>query len=635
MLAVDSPLPLAESAPKALSSTHGPARHVLLLAALATLMFFLGLGRLPLIDPDEGRNAEVAREMLVSGDWITPHFNTLAYLDKPAVYFWLVASSFRLWGISEWSARFPSALMALATMLLVWFLGRRMFGDSTGFRAGVILAVSPLTIVFSRLVIFDMTFTFLVTLAMAAFWLGEAEDFSRPALTVLMFASMGLATITKGPVGFLLPLLSIVAYEAARGRLRGLKGLRWGLGGAAFLAAALPWFIAVALRNPDFPRYALWQESLLRFASGYAHRAGGPLYYVPIYLAGFFPWSFFLSLAGWNHLKNWRELRRDSNQPIMFLLAWAVVIFTFFTISRSKLPAYFLPAIVPLSILMGRVWAEAESHRARRPVDWITAGFACLLGLGLVVASASRFLNFADVETGLLRNVPPMLIAMVSPLLLYTGLILIALAFLGRKLAARLDGRALAPAAFVLLALAVPLIAIRWSLPLRTSAGESSPLGAYAREASSRRLANTILTSPEKGLPVYGFYYFRPGLPFYLRHPVGLVTADAGEMTSNYVAARLLQHGPQALQEGRAEVRDGSGPGMGQELPRGVIVVGAAELERDSRAGLALVMVRNSQVGKLASAVEGTSPPWAIWPLWSEWGYSVWKIAPAKTETGK
>src|ERR1700674_1339361 len=130
--------------------------------------------------------------------------------------------------------------MALATMLLAWFLGRRMFGDSTGFRAGVILAVSPLTIIFSRLVIFDMTFTFLVTFAMAAFWLGEAEDFSRPALTVLMFASMGLATITKGPVGFLLPLLSIAAYEAARGKLRGLKGLHWGLGGGAFLAAALP-----------------------------------------------------------------------------------------------------------------------------------------------------------------------------------------------------------------------------------------------------------------------------------------------------------------------------------------------------------------------------------------------------------
>ena len=141
------------------------------------MLFFAGLGRLPLLEPDEGRNAEVGREMLVSGDWITPHYNGFAYLDKPAVFFWMVAASLKTFGVSEGAARLPSALMAVATMLLVWFLARRMFGDSAGLRAGLVFAACPLALVLAREVIFDMTLTFLVTVAMVAFWLAEERDF--------------------------------------------------------------------------------------------------------------------------------------------------------------------------------------------------------------------------------------------------------------------------------------------------------------------------------------------------------------------------------------------------------------------------------------------------------------------------
>src|SRR6516165_10665903 len=358
-------------------------RQLLLLCAVAACMFFVGLGRLPLTEPDEGRNAEKAREMLDSGDWITPHYDTLTCLDKPALFFWLVAASFRVFGLSEWAARFPSALMALATSLLVWFLARRMSDNRTGLRAGLIWATSPLVIIFARNVIFDMPLTFFVTLAMASYWLAEAEDFKHPWRDAIFFAAMGIAAITKGPVGFLLPLLSVSAYLALRGRLRELRKLRWGLGVPVFLASALPWFVAVSVRNPDFPKYALWQESLLRFATGHARRPGGPLYYLPVFLAGFLPWSFFLLLAGWNRLtrllkddvaptfgpasaglkpsattrasaqqhadnrfhrvlqqplKAWRQLRQEDHKPRLFLLAWSAVVFVFFSISRSKLP---------------------------------------------------------------------------------------------------------------------------------------------------------------------------------------------------------------------------------------------------------------------------------------------------------
>jgi 4-amino-4-deoxy-L-arabinose transferase-like glycosyltransferase len=356
---------------------------LLLLSVLAGCLFFAGLGSLPLLEPDEGRNAEVAREMLASGDWITPHYDALPYLDKPAVLFWLVASSFKVAGLHEWSARAPSALMGLCLLLLSWFLTRRMFGGSTAVRAGVVIATAPLVMVFSRLVIFDMTLAFLTTLAMASFWFAEAAEFRRPGLDILMFLAMGLATITKGPVGFLLPLLSITAYQALRGKLRELKRLRWGLGCAAFLAATLPWFISISIRHPDFPRYALLEESLARYASGMAHREGGLLYYFPVYLAGFFPWSFFLIWAGWNRHKRWKEIRLERHRSTLFLLTWSVVTFVFFSISRSQLPGYFLPAIVPLGILMAKAWEDVGSNPSLRSPDWLTAGFASLLGVVL------------------------------------------------------------------------------------------------------------------------------------------------------------------------------------------------------------------------------------------------------------
>ena len=584
-------------------------RQLLLVVAVAGILFFAGLGRLPLLEPDEGRNAEVAREMLTSGDLVTPHFNALVYLDKPAVYFWLVAGSFRLWGVTEWAARFPSALMALATLLLTWFLARRMFGGAAGVRAAVMLATTPLVLAYSRLVIFDMTLTFLVTVAMASFWFAAESDFRRPWLDVILFASMGLGTITKGPVGFLLPLLSILAYEAARGQLSELKRLRWGLGLVVFLVTTLPWFIAVSVQHPDFPRYALWDESLKRFATGSARRRGGLLYYVPVFLLGVFPWSFFVVFAGLNRLKRWRELRQERHKPAAFLLAWAMVIFVFFSISQSKLPGYFLPAAVPLSLLMAKVWEGVESEGAAPRPDWLTAGFATLMVLGLLTAAAPQAFRLATVQVRLAEKVHPQVVALMGPSLFYSGLILVALGFFGRHLAARRAGKTAAVASLVLLGLTVPLLLVRWIEPLRI----------YAATSSSRGLARTILESEEKDLPLYGYYCFRPSLPFYLRRPVGLVTTDASELTSNYISARLPELRRQAPRP--------APPSPGEPTP---LLMDGTDLRARAQhpPQAVLVLVRNRDVQKLAQTVPQMEP------LWNEWEYSVWKIPAARLQEG-
>ena len=570
-----------------------------LLLLTAALLFFAGLGRFPLLEPDEGRNAEVGREMMASGDWITPHFNGFAYLDKPAVYFWMVAASLETFGVSEGAARVPSALMAAATLLLVWFLARRMFGDAAGLRAGIIFAACPLALMLAREVITDMTLTFFVTLTMVAFWLLEESNFGRPWFNTLMFAAMGVAVITKGFVGILIPLIAILIYEAARGRWQEWLRLRWGWGLLVFLAVALPWFIAVSMRNPGFPRYAFWNESLKRFATGAARRRGGILYYLPVFLGGFFPWSLFLLLAGWNRLRRWRELKQEAGRPILFLLSWAAWVFVFFTLSHSKLPTYFLPAIIPLSILMGRVWQEVGKEAQARPPDWLTAGFALLLGLGVVAAAASHSWLFSSLQVRLPKKLHRDVLELLQPSLLYSGLILAALGFLGRRLAAQTRGRTAAIATFALTAAIVPTLVLRCYAPLRL----------LAETDSSRRLAQTILASPERDAPIFGYYYFRNSLPFYLRRPVGLLSIEWGEMTSNYQVAYQAQ----------ARRAEGSQAGKG-------VLVTLPEFRALTKSNVQpiLVVTPNALVKDLWGNVG------RIDPLWNESDFSVWEIPPAK-----
>ena len=582
--------------PKSTRTTLALSLGLLLFAA--AVLFFAGLGRLPLLEPDEGRNAEVGREMLASGDWITPHFNGFVYLDKPAVFFWMEAASLKAFGVSEAAARVPSAIMALATMLLVWFLARRMFGDSAGLRAGLVFAACPLTLVLAREVIFDMTLTFLVTVAMVAFWLVEESGFRKPWFDALMFAAMGLAVITKGFVGILIPLIAVLIYQTARGHAREWLRLRWGWGLLVLLATALPWFIAVSVRNPDFPRYAFWNESLKRFTTTTAHRGGGIFYYIPVFLGGFFPWSLFLLLAGWNRLRRWRELKQEVGQPVLFLLNWAAWVFLFFTLSHSKLPTYFLPAIVPLSVLMGLVWQEVGKEVPSRPPDWLTAGFALLLAMGVLVAAASHSWLFDSLHVRLAKKLAPSVLELIQPSLLYTGLILAAMGFLGRRLATQARGRTLAIVTFALMVAIVPMFALRWYAPLEL----------LTETHSSRRLAATILASPERDSPIFGYYYFRTSLPFYLRHPVGLLSAEWGEMTSNYQVAHQA-----------AARRAASGdPG------KGILVTVPEFLAlKKSNTQPILVMTPNTLVENLWGNAG------RIDPLWNESDFSVWDIPPA------
>ncbi len=580
-----------------------PRYLLLALLTIAACLFFIGLGRLPLIEPDEGRNAEVAREMLSLHDWITPHYDTLPYLDKPAVFFWLVAGSFRVFGLSETAARLPSALAGLGTVLLIWLLGCRMFGERSAWLAGIMFATSPLALVFARVVIFDMTLAFLVTLALVAFWISRQSGRPRRDLDCLMFGAAGLATITKGPVGFLLPLLIILVYAAVQRKLGEMKRLAWMPGILIFLVVSLPWFIAVSVRNPDFPRYAFWDESLLRFTTSHAHRGGSVFYYIPVFLVGFLPWSFPLLFAGINRIRSWKRLRDGSAAPQAFLLSWALVVFAFFSVSHSKLPAYFLPALPALALLLADIWNDDVRADApgRRP-DWLTAGFAVLIAIGILTAAVPAWMETPSFHRHIVRKIDPTMLDGLRSSIFISGLVLAALGILGRNFAARSRGRVYAAGSLAIFAFAAPLLAVRWWDTVQS----------YAATDSTKELASDIMRGNERNLPIYGYYYFRPGLPFYLRRPVGLVTTQASEFTSGYIAAhwpairaKAAGDASRAADESRALFLDANEfAALGRTSPEPFLVI-----------------VQNEEVPDVDKLV---SP---LLPLWQAWKYSVWKAS--------
>src|SRR5439155_24450336 len=270
--------------------THWNAAVSIALLVLACApLFFFRLGGAGLGDPDEGRNAEAAREILETGDWVTPHLDGIPYLDKPPAFFWTVALSYRLLGVGELAARAPSALFALAGIALISWFARRRIGYAAGWLAGITLALSPLYIIFGRIVIFDMMLTFCMTVAvLAAFEALESES-RRVLPAVLFFAASGLGTICKGPVALIVPLLVAVGWALVRGRPRALGRLRFGTGAVVYFAIIVPWLVLVEARNPGYLRYAIIGENLQRMTSNRFETARPFFFYAKVILPGLFP----------------------------------------------------------------------------------------------------------------------------------------------------------------------------------------------------------------------------------------------------------------------------------------------------------------------------------------------------------
>jgi len=467
----------------------------LVLAAVLALGWNLNGYRL--LDPDEGRNAEVAREMAAENDYLLPHLDGLPYLDKPIVFFAAAAAAMEVLGPTETAARLPALLATIATIALVVWFARRRWGPATGWLGGLALATMPMAMAYARATIFDSTLSLCTTAAILAF----AEE--RP---VLAWAAIGVGTLTKGPVAIAIPICVMVPWLLLTGvplrRLFPPRGL------AVFGLVTLPWFVYVSLRIPEFPHYVFVRETLQRVTTRSFHRTAPLWYYLPILPVAAFPWIVpaLARLGGGRWRWAWlaRKVNPDAREPLL-LTCWVLGPLAFFSLSQSKLPQYLLPLMPAFAFAAARSWT-----RAGTTVPW-RAYVVLAVVLGLLLVSLTLWMPAPISLTSAER-------AAIPPTALALGLVLLASAPLV-WLGVRLARPALAAAACAVTVIAIPFVSGR----LLRAVGDDRSAAALAAAAGDRG-------------EVLGIAAYPPSLPFYLRRRVSLASATGREFTSTFIA---------------------------------------------------------------------------------------------------
>lgn len=365
------------------------ARDLALLVLLLGLLFGAGLGNRALWTPDEGRYVEIPREMVESGDYVTPRLNGVKYFEKPPLFYWLEAGAIKTFGLNEWSARLWPALFALFGCLGVYVAGRRLYDRRTGLIAAAILATSPLYYALGRVVILDMAVSVLLSLAMLAFLVGLREPLglARRLWLWAFYALAALATLSKGLIGMVIPAMIIGTWIIVLWDWRLLLRIYLPSGLFVFLAVAAPWHVLAAQANPEFARFYFIHEHFERYLTT-AHERFKPLwYFVPVLVGGFFPWIVFATQGLAASARGfWRD--RQARREELFLVLWAVLIFAFFSLSSSKLAPYILPILPPLALLVAKHLSSRWEEE--RSTGW-NAAFFVIFVTGIVLAGLLLF----------------------------------------------------------------------------------------------------------------------------------------------------------------------------------------------------------------------------------------------------
>ena len=343
-----------------------PARYsklsIVVFVVLIAIAWFGFLDHRKLINPDEGRYAEIPYEMVNSGNWITPRLNGLKYLEKPPLQYWVTAATYKVFGFSEWTARLWPALTGFLGILLVWFAGRRLFGADAGIYAALVLLSSPYYVTLGHIITLDMGFTFFLSVAIFTFAHAQNNrnsDAMRVRLMRLVWGALGLAFLSKGLVALVLPTLALVLYSLWQHDWKLWKRLYWKQGVFILAVITLPWIIAVSLANPEFLRFFFIHEHFARFTSTTHHRTGPLWYFFPVLIFAIFVWTPLLPSV-FRGLFQTSALKENTFNSQRFLAVWCLVIFVFFSISQSKLLTYILPMLPALALLLGDTLARLE-----------------------------------------------------------------------------------------------------------------------------------------------------------------------------------------------------------------------------------------------------------------------------------
>ena len=373
-------------------------RAVVTLLLLSSLTFLLGLGRQAITDSDEGFYAEAAREMVENGDWLTPHFNYEERWQKPILYYWFTAAAFAGTDVTEFMARFGSALSGIGLVLLTWNAARRLTGDERGaWIAGAIAATCYGYFAMARFALPDLPLALFIT---GTIWSAiRATDRAEPlpaSWAAIAGLSAGLGFLTKGPLAVVIPAIVLVPIwwrerrEAAGLRRPALRMSHVALAALLFVLSGLPWYVAMWIKHgTPYLQSFFVADNLERFATTRYNDVRAVWYYVPILLGGLMPWTAFLLVLPWRPLRDiWRRKRRLTDLEWR-LLIWTAAPLLLFTVSIGKQPRYILPLLPPIAMMLGAGISNrleaAGTSAARRELTIATlmtaAGFVLMAAL--------------------------------------------------------------------------------------------------------------------------------------------------------------------------------------------------------------------------------------------------------------
>ena len=483
------------------------------LAAFVAVMWFAMLPLRPLFNPDEGRYAEIPREMLAGGDWVIPHLNGLAYIEKPPLQYWATAAALAVFGHGEFAARFYTACCALATLGAVWLVARRLWQAAAAWRAAAVLSSMVLFVTLGQLLTLDMSLTFYMTLSLAGFLLAQQGPTGSDALApspspwrsrqrrwmLVAWAAAALGVLTKGLVAAAIPAAVLLLYSAYSRDFSPWRRLHAAAGLPLFLAIAIPWHWIAALRMPEFLQFFFVHEHFARYLTPSADREEVWWFFAAVFALGSIPWTLpalRVVAVGWR-----RRAPRGQFDPLLFLWIWVVFTCLFFSLSDSKLIPYILPAMPGLALLVAASPAQAQ----RRDV-WVTAV------LTLVAAVAAGAAGLFGPRLLALNDRSPYFSLLAKPLAEIAALLAVSGLFV--LLERRRDPTR-----------AAVLLGVGWCLTgllLMRAAGAVAPL------YSGVTLARAVGAVPHD-VPAYSIGLYDQTLPYYWQHTFKLV-AFRGEL---------------------------------------------------------------------------------------------------------
>jgi 4-amino-4-deoxy-L-arabinose transferase-like glycosyltransferase len=472
---------------------------------LIALIWFMLPGYRDLAEPDEGRYAEIPREMVASGDWVTPRLNGFKYFEKPALQYWMTAASFKLFGESNATARLWVIAAGFAGALWMMYVAGRLWGREVGYYAFLILSSSLLYVVLGHLLILDMTLSVFMAGALGCVLIAQStRDSSKQVRNWMLLAWLltGLAVLSKGLVGIVLPGAAIVIYSLWQRDWALWKHLHLGKGVLLILLVTAPWFIMVSIANPEFAQFFFIHEHFERYTSDVHGREKALWYYLPILLLGLFPWIWSGMRALLRPGFQWLPQKSAGFDAERLLWVYVVFIFLFFSLGRSMLAPYLLPLFPPLALLMAR---------QLKPGANVTLAAWPLIGFGVLLVGASFFAEQFATQNVSVENIKSFRNwALPAALIMISGGLVARYLFAARGIKA------------------VTAVAVTALLSMQLLMLGYQHLGEYR---SSRIMADVIQPYVGADTIVYSVGLYPQSLPFYLGRPLQLaITTSELEM---------------------------------------------------------------------------------------------------------